>query len=142
MPQLFFEVLGEPAELGNQYDSASFEIKQTAFRIDGVFTPKPGNSESTVIFTEFQFQKDDFLYERLFSEIMLYLVQHPDVEDWKAIAVYPRRSVEQKNQYRHRCLLESEQFQAVYLEDFLGVSSQKLGVQLMQLIVSKDKDIS
>ena len=140
MPQLFFEVLGEPAERGNDYDFASVEVKQTAFRIDGVFTPKPGASNQIVIFTEFQWQKDEALYERLFAEIMLYLAQNPEIEDWKAIAIYPRRSVEQDQQYRHRSLLESEQFQVVYLEDFLGIASQKIGIQLMQLIVSKDND--
>ena len=69
MPQLFFDVIGEPSDRGDNYTFASVEVKQTAFRIDGVFTPKPGVAEQTVIFTEFQFQKDEVLYERLFSEI-------------------------------------------------------------------------
>jgi predicted transposase/invertase (TIGR01784 family) len=116
------------------------EVKQTAFRIDGVFTPKPDSPEIAVIFVEFQFQKDEVLYERLFSEIMLYLAQNPDAEDWQAIAIYPRRSIEQKNRYRHRTLLNSEQFQAVYLEDFLGMPSDEIGIQLMQLIVSRERD--
>lgn len=140
MPQLFFEVLGEPPERGDNYEFTSMEVKQTAFRIDGVFTPKPDSPEIAVIFVEFQFQKDEVLYERLFSEIMLYLAQNPDAEDWQAIAIYPRRSIEQKNRYRHRTLLNSEQFQAVYLEDFLGMPSDEIGIQLMQLIVSRERE--
>ena len=140
MPQLFFEIVGEPADKGDQYEFSSVEVKQTAYRIDGVFIPKFGASEQTVIFAEFQLQKDEALYERMFSEIMLYLAQNLDVEDWRAIAIYPRRSIEQANLHRHRSLLQSEQFQVIYLEDFLGLSTEQIGVQLMQLIVSKDRD--
>lgn len=140
MPRLFFEILGEPAERGDIYEFSSIEVKQTAFRIDGVFTPKPDSPENTVIFTEVQFQRDETLYERLFSEIMLYLAQNLEVEDWRAVVFYPRRNLEQKNLYRHRNLLNSDQFQAIYLEDFLGVPSEELGIQLMQLIISPERD--
>jgi predicted transposase/invertase (TIGR01784 family) len=105
-----------------------------------VFLPKPDSPDQTIIFVEVQFQKDQGLYERLFSEIMMYLAQNPEIEDWRAIAVYPRRSIEQENRYRHRSLLQSEQFRVVYLEDFLGIPSEQIGVQLMQLIVSKEMD--
>ena len=137
-----FELLGEPSDRGEQYIFGSVEVKQSAFRIDGVFLPKSNSPDQTVIFVEVQFQKDNGLYERLFSEIMMYLAQNPEVEDWRAIAVYPRRSIEQENLHRHRSLLQSEQFQVVYLDDFLGMPSEQIGVQLMQLIVSKDKDTS
>ena len=62
------------------------------------------------------------------------------MEDWRAIAIYPRRSIEQENRYRHRSLLQSEQFQVIYLEDLLGIQSEQIGVQLMQLIISKERD--
>ncbi len=140
LPQTLFELLGEPIERKEQYEFCSVEVKQTAFRIDGVFIPKPGAADQAIIFVEVQFQKDHGLYERLFSEIMMYLAQNPEVEDWRAIAVYPRRSIEQENRYRHRSLLQSDQFQVVYLEDFLGMSSERIGIQLMQLIVAKDRD--
>ena len=140
LPQTLFELLDEPIERKEQYDFCSVEVKQTAFRIDGVFIPKPGAADQTVIFVEVQFQKDHGLYERLFSEIMMYLAQNPEVEDWRAIAIYPRRSTEQENRFRHRSLLQSEQFQVIYLEDLLGIPSEQIGVQLMQLIVSKDRD--
>ena len=74
----------------------------------------------------------------MFSEIMMYLAQNPEVEDWRAITIYPRRSIEQDNRFRHRSLLQSEQFQVIYLEDLLGAPSEQTGIQLMQLIVSCD----
>ena len=81
-----FELLGEPSDRGEQYIFGSVEVKQSAFRIDGVFLPKSNSPDQTVIFLEVQFQKDTGLYERLFSEIMLYLAQNPEVEDWRAMA--------------------------------------------------------
>ena len=140
LPQTLFELLGEPIERQEQYEFCSVEVKQTAFRIDGVFIPKPGAGRSNRNFLEVQFQKDPGLYERLFSEIMMYLAQNPEVKDWRAIAIYPRRSIEQENLHRHRSLLQSEQFQVVYLDDFLGQTTEQIGVQLMQLIVSKERD--
>jgi predicted transposase YdaD len=71
---------------------------------------------------------------------MLYLAQNLEVEDWRAVVFYPRRNLEQKNLYRHRNLLNSDQFQTIYLEDFLGVPSDELGIQLMQLIVSPERE--
>jgi predicted transposase/invertase (TIGR01784 family) len=75
-----FELLGEPSDRGNQYNFGSVEVKQSAFRIDGVFLPKPDSPDQTVIFVEVQFQKDQGLYERLFSEIMMYLAQNPRIK--------------------------------------------------------------
>ena len=140
MPHLFFEVIQEPAAKGEQYEFTSVEIKQTAFRIDGLFIPKPGSHEKTVIFVECQFQKDEVFYGRLFSEVMLYLRQHPEVEDWRAVVIYPRRGVEPERRRRYQLFFESGQCQVVYLEDYLELSDQALGIQLMQLIVAKEGD--
>ena len=139
-PGLLFEILGEPLDIGKNYDFRSEEVKQTAFRIDGVFVPKPNAPDQTVFFAEIQFQWDPYLYDRMFSEIGMYLEQNPDVVDWRAVAIFPRRSLEPKNQHRHRNFIQGDQFQVVYLEDFLGVTSEQLGIQIMQIIVSKPKD--
>lgn len=139
-PGFLFELLGESSTLGENYEFRSEEVKQTAFRIDGVFVPKPDAPDQTVIFSEIQFQFDQYLYDRMFSEIGMYLAQNPAIPDWRAVAIFPRRSMEPKNQTRHRSLLQGDQFQVIYLEDLLGDPSELLGIQLMQLIVSKPKD--
>jgi predicted transposase/invertase (TIGR01784 family) len=138
-PGFLFELLGAPSELGNCYDFQSIEVKQIAFRIDGVFVPRPDAPEQTVIFAEVQFQSDEYLYDRMFAEIGLYLIQHRDTFDWKAVAIFPRRSLEPKNQHRHRTLLGGEQFNVIYLEDLLKIQSDLLGIQIMQLIVAKPR---
>jgi predicted transposase YdaD len=53
-PGILFELLGEPAEVAQNYEFRSVEIKQLAFRLDGVFLPKPGADNQTVVFMEVQ----------------------------------------------------------------------------------------
>ncbi len=91
-PSIFFELIGHlPAE-GNDYEFRSVEIKQTAFRIDGVFLPISDVPSQTVYFVEVQFQKDQLLYQRFFAEIFLYLEQNELTFDWYAVVIYPKRS--------------------------------------------------
>ena len=90
-PGILFELLGESSALGDHYMFRSEEVKQTAFRIDGVFIPKPDAPDQTVIFAEIQFQLDPYLYDRMFAEIGMYLAQNPDIPDWRAVAIFPRQ---------------------------------------------------
>jgi predicted transposase/invertase (TIGR01784 family) len=139
LPSILFELLGESPELSKHYDFQSVEVKQTAFRIDGVFVPTSKSVDQTVIFAEVQFQKDEYLYDRMFAEIGMYLAQNRGTVDWKAVVIFPRRSLEPKDQWRHRTMLQGEQFTAIYLEDLLTIRSESLGVQILQLIVAKPK---
>jgi predicted transposase YdaD len=38
-PSIFFELINQPPEIANAYQFSSVEVKQLAFRIDGVFLP-------------------------------------------------------------------------------------------------------
>ncbi len=74
-PHIFFELIGNSGEIANLYQFSSVEVKQTAFRIDGVFLPIQ-NQEVPIYFVEVQFQPDAEIYLRLVSEISLYLRQN------------------------------------------------------------------
>jgi predicted transposase/invertase (TIGR01784 family) len=139
LPGVLFERLGESFELGGCYEFQSIEVKQTAFRIDGVFLPKPEATNQTVYFVEVQYQPDEFLYDRMFAEIGMYLDQNRRVLDWCAITIFPRRSLEPKNQYRHRSFVQGDQFRTIFLEDLLNVPTELIGIQIMQLIAAKPK---
>ena len=51
-PSSFFELVGLPAEEARSYRFDSVEVKQTAFRIDGVFLPTPENQQRPIIFAD------------------------------------------------------------------------------------------
>lgn len=53
-PGIFFELIGASPETAVNYQFTSVEVKQTAFRIDGVFLPEQG-SENPIYFAEVQF---------------------------------------------------------------------------------------
>jgi predicted transposase/invertase (TIGR01784 family) len=114
-PRIFFELIGQPNIDINTYQFVSVEIKQTAFRIDGVFIPVPNTNAETVYFTEVQFQPDTTFYRRLFSEIFLYLRQNETVNLWCAVVVYPTRRIETADTIPYQSLLSTPQVQRIYL---------------------------
>jgi predicted transposase/invertase (TIGR01784 family) len=136
-PALLLELLGQDvAEIVN-YDFRSVEVKQTAFRIDGLLIPKRKQALAPVYFSEVQFQRDDRLYHRFFAEIFVYLKQYPQTPDWQGILIYPRRSLAPPPPQRHlyRSLLDSGQVTSIYLEDLQGQPNLPLGLELIQLTV-------
>ena len=69
-PSLLFELISQPPDNAQQYIFDSIEVKETAFRLDGVFIPP--DPSGIIYFCEVQFQPDELLYERMFSEISIY----------------------------------------------------------------------
>ena len=133
-PGILFELLGQPVDLAVGYEFRSVEIKQLAFRIDGVLLPHPNAPNQTVWFIEVQFQKDPYFYHRFFAEIALFLDQYPLSVDWQAVVLFPDRSIEPDQIHLHRAQLNSDQVHRVYLSEL--EPSETLGVGLMQLILA------
>jgi len=75
-PALVLELAGLAVPKQGRYRFGSQEIKQTAFRLDGVLEPPADQREAPVVFVEVQFQPDEGLYLRFFSELLLYLRQY------------------------------------------------------------------
>ncbi|MDB9340565.1 MULTISPECIES: DUF2887 domain-containing protein [Cyanophyceae] len=133
-PGLLFEFVDEPPPEADKYQFESLEVKETAFRIDGVFLPPDDAISKTVFFAEVQFQKDDDLYHRFFSELFLFLYRHSiRYDDWFGVIIFPNRSIEPSNSMIHRALLQSGQVRRVYLDELGKVQQQPLGLGLMLL---------
>jgi predicted transposase YdaD len=67
-PGILFELLGRSPTLAQGYEFRSVEIKQVAFRLDGVLLPKPDSNDQTVWFVEVQFQHVPEFYNRFFGQ--------------------------------------------------------------------------
>jgi predicted transposase/invertase (TIGR01784 family) len=138
-PSAFFELINLQASEANAYNFASVELKQTAFRIDGVFLPVADTSSHPIYFVEVQFQKDNEFYARLFSEIFLYLRLYAHTTDWRAVVIFPRRSLEPTKVQPYRVLLESQQVTRLYLNELGEVTEHSLGVGVIKLVVVNKK---
>jgi predicted transposase/invertase (TIGR01784 family) len=117
-PQLFFALLDRPPEQATHYQFTSEELKQTAFRIDGVFRPPADQPDWPLFFVEVQFQLDPELYARLFAEVFLYLRLHQPVQPWQAVVIYPTRSVDPGSHAQYHELLNSTRVTRVYLDEW------------------------
>ncbi|MBC6420001.1 MAG: Rpn family recombination-promoting nuclease/putative transposase [Prochloron sp. SP5CPC1] len=139
-PEIFFELIGQPYRAG--YHFRSIEVKQTAFRIDGVFLPPPDAVDEPVFFVEVQFQKDELLYHRLFGELFMFLAQNPQISGWQAVVIFPRRSLEPEETKLYEPLLSSGQVQRFYLNELLSTEGEfSPTIGLMELIVQPSKQV-
>jgi predicted transposase/invertase (TIGR01784 family) len=131
-PTLLFELLPQPPDRANEYTFDSVEVKETSFRIDGVFVPPMPSG--IMYFCEVQFQPDDLLYERMLSEIYIYTYRHRNLfDDWRAVAIYPSRSLEQSNRKVALEMLDSRRITPIYLDELGSVSDLPIGLGLMVL---------
>lgn len=137
-PHIFFEIAGQNPTLADSYRFDSIEVKQTSFRIDGVFLPIPEQSTLPIRFCEVQFQKDETLYSRLFNETFLYLHQNRPPHDWQAVVIYPNRSTEHSPEPWYQEFFTSGRVQRIYLEDFITTPNPTLGIRTAQLIIAPE----
>ena len=116
-PTLLFELLQTEPDRASEYRFDSVAVKEPKFEIDGVFLPPEGDEPGVVYFCEVQFQADPILYERLFAESLVYFYQNREqFVDWRAVLIYPTRSLEQSRILPYEDLLNSHRTTRIYLE--------------------------
>ena len=131
---LLFELLGQPTENAQGYNFTSVEVKEKAFRFDGIFMPD--SLEKPIYFVEVQFQNKPEFYWELITEINIYLNQYKPQQDWQAIALFAKRSldVEVLTNYQQE-LINSGRIKRIYLDE---IPPGSIGMGLIELIVSKE----
>jgi predicted transposase/invertase (TIGR01784 family) len=131
-PALLFDLIPVPPADANEYVFQSIEVKETSFRIDGVFLPP--TPDGLIFFCEAQFQPDATLYERLVSEIGIYAFRYRDeFRDWRALVIYPSRSTEQSRLETVQDLIDSGRITRIYLDELAETEDSSIGVRLMLL---------
>ncbi|MBS3028714.1 MAG: Rpn family recombination-promoting nuclease/putative transposase [Dolichospermum sp. DET50] len=131
---LLFELLGQPIENAEGYQFTSVEVKEKAFRFDGIFMAD--SAEKPIYFVEVQFQNKPEFYWELITEINIYLNQYKPQQDWQAVALFAKRSldVEVLTNYQQE-LVNSGRIQRIYLDE---IPTGSIGMGLIELIVSKE----
>ncbi len=133
-PNIFFELIGNSPQTADDYEFSSVEIKQTAFRIDGVFLPNQ-EEQNPIYFVEVQFQTDEEIYLRLFSEISLYLRQNKPKNPWRAIVIYPSRNVDTADINHYSEFFQSGRVTRIYLDELGETTSLPVGIATIKLII-------
>lgn len=137
-PQLVLDLL-ELNYSGKNYRFSSEEIKQTAFRHDGIFMPLTDNPEQPLIFVEVQFQADVDFYDRLFTEITLFLRHKKPNHCWQALVIYPSRAIERAANRGFLPFMDLPQLHVVYLEDYLHQNHLTPAMELARLLICNKK---
>lgn len=136
-PGIFFELIDQPPTTANTYQFSSVEVKQLAFRIDGVFIPTL-EASLPIYFVEFQFQPDRKLYSRFFTEIFLYLDKTELLNNWQGVIVYPSKSVDIGETARYIELLTPQRVKRVYLDELDSIGEQSIGIETVKLVIEPE----
>ena len=134
LPFIFFALLGVPESVTGQYQFTSQELKQLALRLDGLFLPIEPNSELPFYIVEVQFQPDPQLYDRLFSELLLYIRQYKPPHPWRLVVIYPDRQTERINDLHFREFLQLPNVTRIYINELTSLETASLPVKLLKLI--------
>ena len=134
-PSFFFELIDRSPDEATAYEFTSREIKQLAFRIDGLFLPKTEEPEKPFYLAEVQFQPDADLYYRIFGELFLYLRQYKPLNPWRVVVIYPNRRIEHEQMVQFQELLTSQRVQRIYLDELPEAADRSLGVKVVKLVI-------
>ncbi|WP_424103248.1 Rpn family recombination-promoting nuclease/putative transposase [Moorena producens] len=137
-PSIFFELINHSPTEALAYQFASVEVKQLAFRIDGVFLPTTTTPEQPIYFVEVQFQRDSQFYSRFFTEIFMYLNKTKLSNDWRGVVIYPSRNVDKGATQQYLELVNSPKVSRIYLDQLAETSAPSVGIATVQLIVTEE----
>jgi len=136
-PSIFFELINQSPEQAARYQFTSREVKQLAFRLDGLFLPKNETLDQPFYVVEVQFQRDDNLYYRLFTELFIFLNQYKPPYPWRVVVIYPSRRMEREQPLQFRELFS--RVTRIYLDELGDEASASLGVNIVKLVIEQEQ---
>ena len=139
-PSLALDLAGLTVKSAGRYLFTSREVKQTAFRFDGILEPHPDQPFDPVVFVEVQFQPDPDFYLRFFGEIILFLRQYRTLRPWLALVIYPQRQVERPSEAA-RPFLDLPNLRRVYLNQVPLLESSNPKLWLIALLTVEDSQL-
>ncbi|MGL5064165.1 MAG: Rpn family recombination-promoting nuclease/putative transposase [Microcoleus sp.] len=141
-PTITIKIVGFRVSTKNQYQFTSQEVKQLAFRLDGLFLPIVEDSELPFYIVEVQFQPDPNLYYRLFAELFIYLKQYQPPHPWQLVVIYPNRQTERENSLHFQEILELPKITRIYLNELSTPETGSLPIKLLKLIIEPENTAS
>jgi predicted transposase/invertase (TIGR01784 family) len=140
-PSIFFELINHFPEEAASYEFTSREVKQLAFRLDGLFLPKTNEPDKPFYLVEVQFQPDASLYYRIFAELFLFLRQYQPSHPWQIVVIYPNRSIEREATSQFGELLALNRVRRIYLDELGEAAERSLGVGVVKLVIEPEETV-
>jgi predicted transposase/invertase (TIGR01784 family) len=141
VPSVLFELIGETETNVNDYQFTSKEVKELAFRFDGIYLPPPKDLKQPIYFVEVQFRRKRAFYWDLFGEISLYLKQYKPNYNWRAVAIFARESLDTGKLDQYEEYFESGRLIRIYLDKLPEKSSSLLGLGMIKLVVEAEEKV-
>jgi predicted transposase/invertase (TIGR01784 family) len=85
-----------------------------------------------------QFQKDEDLYYRLFSELFLYLRQYKPLSPWQIVVIYPSREIEREHPPQFADLLSLARIKRIYLDELPNDETPSLAIAIIKLVTESE----
>lgn len=86
-----------------------------------------------------QFQVDEELYYRLFSELFLYLRQYQPPHPWRVVIIYPSRNIEREQSFQFQEILDCHRVTRIYIDE-IPADENTLGIKIIQLILESEEN--
>jgi predicted transposase/invertase (TIGR01784 family) len=140
-PSAFFDLIEQTDPRTATYAFTSQEVKQTAFRIDGIFMPPPRLHQFPIYFVEAQaYREEDNFYYRFFGEIHLYLRDYQPAHPWQAVVIFTEKRFDLGLPACYSEYENSRRLQRIYLNRLSQeLGERTLGLGLLQLLGMKQK---
>lgn len=135
----FFILIGEEENKAERYKFTSVEVKEQAFRFDGIFQPQ--TNEDRLYFFEAQFQNEDDFYLRFFGEIAVYLKQKNPVNSWRGVVLFPSEASDPGVHPHYQEFFESGRLRRIYLTGLPKALLQKFPLNLLRIIVDSKQTV-
>lgn len=133
----FFELLGEDASQAERYEFISVEVKEQAFRFDGVF--RPDSASAPLFFFEAQFQLEDDFYLRFFAEIAIYLRQKKPLSPWRAVVIFPTHEQDAGIEPHYHEFFDNGRLRRLYLNELPKEALEKFPLNLFRIILDSEQ---
>ncbi|MDZ7360055.1 MAG: Rpn family recombination-promoting nuclease/putative transposase [candidate division KSB1 bacterium] len=137
-PSEFFALIGENQQKAERYEFVSVEVKEQAFRFDGVFKPK--TNEDRLYFFEAQFKKDADFYLRFFGEVAVYLRQNQPENPWQATVLFPTPEFDPGVHQHYREFFESGRIKRIYLAELPAEVIERFPLNLLKILIDSNQE--
>jgi predicted transposase/invertase (TIGR01784 family) len=138
-PGAFFTLIGENQQKAEQYEFTSVEVKEQAFRFDGVFKPK--TDEDRFYFFEAQFKKESDFYLRFFGEVAVYLRQNQPKNFWRSVVMFPTPEFDPGIHPHYQEFFESGRISRIYLTALPEEVLARFPLNLFRIIIDSEPKV-